>query len=205
MDRRGVLFHRLVAFSADISLSDRMSALLNNYQPVLLFPNVSQCQLSASSAARKIILRRRCSRSRGLLSSQRIPLVTAFISVSGRHDPLVSTQGHCFGILLTRTQSPRGARQRVSATKVLAMQISIPPFASTLSPIAREEGGEHDCKPDGVSLLQVRRARRSFLEHLDHELFLNLIQFVQRRIQGEMIFKGAFAENVSKLKAAPLY
>ena len=68
----------------------------------------------------------------------------------------------------------------------------------------REETA-HVCKSDYVLLLRTVFTRRSFLEHLDHELFLNLIQFFQCRLQGKTIFEGAFAENVSKLKGTPPY
>ena len=70
--------------------------------------------------------------------------------------------------------------------------------------LSREQT-ENVCKSGGASPLQVRSTRRLFFEHLNHELFLNLIQFLQCRLQDKLIFDGAFSENASKLKGAPLY
>jgi len=73
------------------------------------------------------------------------------------------------------------------------------------SPSIRQEDTEHARKSDGVLLLQVRFTRKLFREHLDHELFMNLIQFFQCRLQHKPIFEGAFAEKICKLKGAPPY
>lgn len=58
---------------------------------------------------------------------------------------------------------------------------------------------------DGVFLPQVRFTRKIFLENLDHQLFLNLIQFLLCRLQDKLIFEGAVAENICKLEGAPPY
>jgi hypothetical protein len=58
------------------------------------------------------------------------------------------------------------------------MLISIPPFAFTRQRSLRQEDTKHVLKSYDVLVLQARFTRKLFREHLDHELFLNFIQFL---------------------------